>query len=132
MLPPVENGWRPPLDGVDYGSFPDNYETLIREWHSKNLKDPDSARYRHISRPRKEHAIENQFQQKAVYGYSVCATVNARNSYGGYTGDRTMWFLISNGVIVRFQDASKPIYIGRMTNCVDGVPPADATESSVH
>lgn len=117
--PPVEQGWKPDTENADYGAYPTNYVDLIKSWYMNNLKDPDSAKFVHFSRPRKEHAITNQFNKEAMFGYSVCATVNAKNSYGGYTGGRTMWFLIRNGLIVRTQDPKHPIYIGRPTNCSD-------------
>jgi hypothetical protein len=127
---PLESGWQPPTDGVDYGKYPTDYEAIVKSWFDTKLKDPDSAKYKSISKPRKEHAIVNQFRKEAVYGYSVCATVNAKNSYGGYTGYTTQWFLIRDGSIVRTQDASMRIYIGHNTNCEDGVPPDGQTPST--
>ena len=72
----------------------------------------------------KEHAITNQFKKEAVYGYSVCAEANARNSFGGYTGMTTRWFLIRNGRIVRSEKPTVHIYIGRPHRCIDGPPPS--------
>ena len=68
----------------------------------------------------KEHVITNQFKKEADYGYSVCSDVNARNSFGGYTGMKTRWFLIRNGTIVRSNKPRYHIYIGRPYRCIDG------------
>lgn len=118
--PPVEDGWRPPVTGVDYGAYPSHYEDTVKAWIAGNLKDPDSVRYRRISRPRQEHAIVNQFRREAVYGYSVCVEYNARNSFGGYGGFETQWFLLRDGQIVRTHSASETIYLGHGANCADG------------
>lgn len=43
-----------------------------------------------------------------VAGYAVCAYVNAKNSYGGYTGGKLSWFLIKNDrVILSFMSTSR-------------------------
>lgn len=118
--------WRPTaaeIVAADYGAYPKDYAKIVRDWYRQNLKDPDSARFGRITRPLSEHAIINQFRKEAVYGYSVCADVNARNSYGGYTGTKTRWFLIRNGRIVRSAKPKYGIYIGRPFRCVDGPPP---------
>lgn len=117
--------WRKtlPAQNADYGSYPTNYEQLIRNHLSSSLKDPDSARYGKFSKPRKEHVIQ---ANEALYGYSVCIPVNAKNSYGGYTGNHTYWYFFRNGQIVRSQDIDsntgfgRMIYIGRSVNCADG------------
>lgn len=115
--------WRPSaaeIAAADHGAYPANYQKIVRAWYRQNLKDPDSARFGVITRPLKEHAIMNQFRKEAVYGYTVCAHVNARNSYGGYTGMKTRWFLIRNGQIVRSAKPKYGIYIGRPYRCIDG------------
>jgi hypothetical protein len=50
---------------------PKNYQKLIDAGFIAILKDPDSRRIEYTSMP---------------YGSFVCGTINARNSYGGYTG----------------------------------------------
>ncbi|MBL0352152.1 MAG: hypothetical protein IPP03_05670 [Dechloromonas sp.] len=92
--------WRKtlPAPNANYGSYPTNYEQLIKAHLSNSLKDPESARYGRFSKPRKEHVIKSD---EAVYGYSVCVPVNAKNSYGGYTGNHTFWYFFRDGQIVR-------------------------------
>jgi len=119
------NAWKRslPVANADYGGYPANYETLIKIHLSQTLKDPDSVRYGAFSLPRQEHVIENFMAQQAIYGYSVCVSVNAKNSYGGYTGSHVFWYFIRNGEILRSRDTTitgTTIYIGRSINCEDG------------
>ncbi len=118
--------WRPlaaDIETADYGAYPRDYESIVKDWYLRNLKDPDSARFGRITRPLKEHAITKQFKKDAVYGYSVCAAVNARSTFGGYTGRQTRWFLIRTGRIVRSDKPLFHIYIGRPYRCIDGPLP---------
>lgn len=75
----------PGRQGADFGACPSAVEGLLKAWAETTLKDPDSARYVHVSKPRKEWAVE---RQQPIYGWSVSATINARNSCGGYAGRR--------------------------------------------
>ena len=114
-----------PAQNANYGSYPSNYEQMAKGYFSKTLKDPESARYGTFSKPRKEHVIKNVDIREVTYGYSFCASVNAKNSYGGYTGSHTYWFFIRDGQIIRAQDLDgtgpgRMIYIGRFVNCEDG------------
>lgn len=106
---------------ADYGPRPENYEELVKAWAEQNLKDPESARYHRISKPRKEFMVVNL---KPFFGWSVCADINAKNSYGGYTGAQTQWFLIRGGKIERSQSTvgfpGKMISRGHNVNCEDG------------
>lgn len=116
----------PVLSG-DYGSYPTNYEELAKAHLATTLKDPESARFGVFSKPRKEHVITNVDAKEATYGYSTCVSVNAKNSYGGYTGNHQFWFFIRNGKVLRSQDVDsgpfgRTIYRGRSVNCQDGGP----------
>lgn len=109
-----------PEPGADYGKYPNNYQALIKEFMNSVLKDPGSAQYSNFSKPRKEHAIADR---RAIYGYSACVMVNAKNSFGGYTGAKQYWFFIHNGNVVRYQTVSGKktiIYVGHYVNCQDG------------
>ena len=109
------------LDSADFGKYTNNYEELVKTWGSSNLKDPESARYGRISKPRKEFMVENL---KPFYGFSLCAEINAKNSYGGYVGAQTYWFMIRDGKVARAQSTSgfpgKMISRGHFVNCEDG------------
>jgi hypothetical protein len=86
---------------ADFGAFPSNYEAIVRAYYGQVLKDPDSALYKPSSQP-KQYWLGNRFEPAGAYGYLVCATVNGKNSYGGYVGYKTDGFLIRNGTIVRY------------------------------
>ena len=46
--------WRPSatdIETADYGAYPHDYESIIKGWYPRNLKDPDSARFGRITRP---------------------------------------------------------------------------------
>lgn len=117
----ADPNWNPAAITGDHGSYPASYESIIKGWYAENLKDPTSVIYGRISKPRKEHAVTNQFRREVVHGYSVCASVNAKNGYGGYTGQKQRWFLIRNGQIVRTSETRfGEIYIGHRMNCDDG------------
>jgi hypothetical protein len=61
---------------------------------------------------------------KPFFGFSVCAEINAKNSYGGYVGAQTYWFLFRDGKIARAQSTigfpGKMISRGHFVNCEDG------------
>lgn len=119
----------PDIANADFGAYPLGYEALIRAWFETALKDPESARYMHFSKPRKEWAVA---QKKPIYGWSVCATINAKNSYGGYTGAQVWWFSIQDGKVIRSQNTDedrnilgliipgKRISLNHDVNCEDG------------
>ena len=82
----------------NYGSY--------RQYLNDSLLDPDSAKIR-ISPPRKVFRIYNPEakiyspktpnQLKAEGYYLVCAEVNAKNTFGGYTGWQTHRYRFHKG-----------------------------------
>lgn len=110
------------LASADVGRYPENYETIVKDWASNNLKDPQSAVFKGISKPRKEFIYA---QCKPVFGYTVCATINAKNSYGGYTGNKVYWMMIKDGVVLRDgllgTSGGGLISVNHYVNCSDGV-----------
>ncbi len=85
---------------ADYGSYPDSYEQIVKSFYNRTLKDPSSVQYRRISTP-KTTWLGNRFTG-VRYGYLVCVTLNAKNSYGAYVGFDTDGFLIRNGSIIEY------------------------------
>lgn len=85
---------------ADYGAYPNNYEEIVRAYHRTYLRDPNTAQYSGFSAPT-QLWIGDRFSG-AKYGYGVCVTYNARNSYGGYVGVRTDAALIRNGVVIDY------------------------------
>ncbi len=98
----------------DYGTYPKNYKQLIKSYYENVLKDPYSVKYKEITKPKKTaNAITGE------YYYFVCATINAKNSYGGYTGWTTDTFNIKNGEILSSLPYV-PVFQGqRLTRALD-------------
>lgn len=114
-----------PDPSASYGAYPSNYVELVKGHLLKTLKDPESARYTGFTSPIKEHVILNISKQQALYGYSVCVLVNAKNSYGGYVGNHQYWFFIKNNQVVRSRDIDsdadgRVIYRGHNISCQSG------------
>ncbi len=72
------------LSNLDYGFFPDDYESVTKSYLEATLKDPASVIYREISHPKQ--AWIKSIGSPMTAGYLVCYTYNAKNSYGGYVG----------------------------------------------
>lgn len=85
---------------ADYGPMPTNYEQIVKTYYGTTLKDPDSAQYRNISSPR-QYWLGDRFTG-AKYGYLVCVTLNAKNSYGAYVGYKTDGLLIQYDSVVLY------------------------------
>lgn len=81
----------PPIDYAngDFGLSPYGEHTRIanftRGWINSKLKDPYSA---HVSLSYDQASVINEGVR--IYGYSISADVNAKNSFGGYTGTKSI------------------------------------------
>lgn len=81
----------------DYGSYPDNYEQLIKSHLDHNLKDPDSLKRLNIGPPVEGHYWAGLVNGGNFYGYRSCVSYNAKNSFGGYVGQKTYVYWIKHG-----------------------------------
>src|SRR5262245_3266310 len=70
------------VERIGQRALPADYHILIDAAFVQRLKDPDSRKIDYIGH---------------FYGSAVCGTVNARNSFGGYTG-RHMFLAYFDGV----------------------------------
>jgi hypothetical protein len=98
------------MRNADYGPPPANFDQLVRDYLATYLRDPMSAQIQHVGGPgRYWNGFGGSF-----YGYAVCYRINARNGFGGYTGNRLYAFLIRDGRIQReFHDDGEQFSIGR-------------------
>src|SRR2546423_5045026 len=76
------------LAAADFGPVPTRHEDAIKELVSRSFKDPYSAVYR-FGPPRKAFgqtgwAVGGQ----KYFGYVIPVSINAKNSYGAYTGEK--------------------------------------------
>ena len=95
---------------VKYGDMPAGYQEAIRKYFLEHLKHPDSVQYREITQPEQGYmtAVTCTFfmSEKREYGWTVKATINAKNSHDGYVGFKTYTFLFRGEKIV---DARSPL-----------------------
>ena len=106
------------LETADVGSKPTGYKQAIEDAIKDELKDPDSAKFTGMTTPRKEVMVE---RKEFVYGYSACVYVNAKNSYGGYTGKELYWAFMRDNKVLRVTNTNSQygsiIFVGRPINC---------------
>lgn len=98
----------PPTDeqirNADYGKpiSQEEAEKIAEENIGKTLKDPISAQY--SWQPVKRgwvHVPPTNQTKKHRFGYIIEGTVNAKNSYGGYTGAKLYRLFLHNGKMMR-------------------------------
>lgn len=91
------------LANADYGLYPKNYEQIIKNNLNSTLKDPDSAKIDFLGDPQK-------FYHFRKYGYATCINLNAKNSYGGYSGYEKVYFFIRDNVVLHVIEEQHPQY----------------------
>lgn len=106
-------GLAPLPPNPDFGPPPVAYEESIKAHMETMLKDPESARYR-FGQPRKGYANRGMAYggQVLFVGYVVPVQVNAKNSFGGYTGFKPYQALVyggTRGVKGVFEGSSHPL-----------------------
>lgn len=85
------------MNSADFGPPPKDYEATVREHLSQTLKDPYSYDLKFLFEPRKDWSGLGARKQ---FGYAVCANLNAKNSFGAYTGFKLTYFLIRYDQVV--------------------------------
>lgn len=89
-----------------YGSYPTNYENIVKQHFEIQLIDPTSVIYRSMTTPRKWY-FGGHGLVPAKFGYVVCVSMNAKNSFGGYTGLTSRSLLIRDGEVIAQDDPNK-------------------------
>jgi Lipocalin-like domain len=107
-----ESGAPPPREvTMKYGDMPIHYKEAIIKYFLEHLKYPDSLQYEVITKPEQGYttAVTGAIlmSEKREYGWTVTATVNAKNSHNSYVGFRTYTFLFRGEKIV---DARLPLH----------------------
>jgi hypothetical protein len=85
------------LSHADYGAYPTEFKQVIERYMTHVLKDPESARYEYLNMPMRGW---RRTSGGSKFGYVVCVNVNARNSYGGYTGSQPSYFMIHDDRVI--------------------------------
>lgn len=92
------------LRNADYGPEIQDYKEVVKDRMKKFLKDPSSATYEFSPiGPRKGWA-GGGLSGPVQYGYIVCATINAKNSFGAYVGAKKYFILIRNYDLIVVDD----------------------------
>ena len=89
------------ISSANYGTLPNDYQQKIKNHMASILKDPESARYA-FEPPFKGYSQDGSLAPTSggvMYGQIVGVQVNAKNSYGGYTGNQLYVFMFSNGMM---------------------------------
>lgn len=74
------------IKAAKFPDLPTDYKQQIMGLIGQQLKDPDSGKYK-FAEPRKVYLQDAVAAgSKVYYGWMFNVSVNAKNSYGGYTG----------------------------------------------
>lgn len=99
------------INSADYGYsiYQADAEVLVKQFFESVLKDPESAKYR-FGEVYRGYMVGSAFEgRKLEAGYLIDVNVNAKNSYGGYTGGKPYKFLIRSGKLIRGFDTSSGV-----------------------
>jgi ketosteroid isomerase-like protein len=113
----LESGPPAPARGAatKYGDIPLNYEEAIRKYYLGHLKHPESVQYREVTQPQQGYTTEVTggllMREKREYGWTVKATIDAKDSHNIDVGFKTYTFLFRGEKIV---DARLPLPGGEM------------------
>ena len=93
-------------EAADYGSkiTTEQCQKIVEEYLKNNLKDPGSAELTYFNSGCIQSERKIGRYGKKRFGYMIAAKVNAKNSYGGYTGNTIYQFLIKDGVLLAVDD----------------------------
>ena len=91
------------LASADYGRYmsQSECENDVKQVLASYLKDPYSAQYRFGQCQKMGMGSAPVLGVPKQYGYSITTFVNAKNSFGGYTGEVTYIMLFKNGQVIR-------------------------------
>lgn len=119
----TDPNWRPNMTDANFGNYPTNYPELIKNWGSDHFDNPKEINYLSITAPRQEYIVTDSENQKATFGYSVCANIGGVKSESYYKPFKKYWFFIRNGKVIEQRDLdssyNKVIYKEHKVNCDD-------------
>ena len=94
------------LASADFGSYPDNYKELIKQYYYHTMIDPNSAMFDYDGTPYKGYCDAQSLVPKAeAFGYGVTFKINGKNKLGGYVGwKRSTAYIRNNKVYIAEED----------------------------
>lgn len=117
----IDPNWRPELTNANFGQYPINYPTIIKQWSKKHFNDSQTINLVSISNPHEEYLVTNVENQEVVYGYSVCAILSGIEYTDYYKPFSHYWFFIRDNKIIEQRDIdiayNKVIYRDHKINC---------------
>ena len=95
---------------INFGKKPNNPNYLIEQSLKRVLIDPDSLKLS-CDEPKQGWASKDNFFNQIKYGWLVFCTVNAKNRFGGYTGN-TPYIYLFRGDIITFKYSDDRFFEG--------------------
>ncbi|MEB7926113.1 hypothetical protein NGJ69_20780 [Atlantibacter hermannii] len=89
------------VNAAVYEPLPSNYKEQIQMLMESRLKDPDTAKFKFFE-PKKGYTESTRH-----FAYVVPVGINAKNSYGGYTGYKAYYFSYYQGTFKDVTDGVK-------------------------
>ena len=87
------------LDNAKFEPLQENYKHVIKSYMDSRLKDPYSATYR-FNEPQCGFSQDGFVHGgQKHFGHIVPTLINAKNSYGGFTGGKSHYFFFAEGLI---------------------------------
>ena len=86
------------VEAAEFGPQPRGFESALSVAIKRQLKDPASARIRFAKAARAWGRSVDR--EGTLFGWRVTAFVNAKNSYGGYVGEKPYSFMFRDGEMV--------------------------------
>lgn len=88
------------IANANYGTAmkQEDCEAAIKNVMQSYLKDPQSAQYQFGTCHKSW--VGGAFKSALNFGYDMDASINAKNSFGGYTGAKQYKFFLKNGSII--------------------------------
>lgn len=98
-----------PDPGANYGELPADYQQQAQTYFADVLKDPDSARYK-FGTPRRAYGNNGLVYggKIAFVGWAVPVYINAKNSFGGYTGYEPYLVIFVDGHVFTHVEGENP------------------------
>lgn len=78
---------------------PEVLDALLKQFVAANFKDPDSVKYQNVGAFKNDADVVVKYQHDAEI--VICGEVNAKNSFGAYTGYTKFMILPRGGGIIQ-------------------------------
>lgn len=115
------------VTNANCGTYPDDYEKLVKEYLYQTLKDPNSLMIEFLVKPYKGYCHWLITDKSLRFGYGVSYKINAKNSFGGYVGWKVHTAYIKEGQVV-YEHEDEDIGYGYPSTIV---VPLDKVETQV-